>query len=140
MTTTAIFQPMLGVMALTAAVWFYLYAVRIPAMKMARRPVQTYTSPDRVTDILPEEANFPANNFRNLFELPVLFYALCLYLFVAGKVDAYYVNAAWVFFGFRAAHSVVHCTFNRVIIRFWLYCGGAVALFFMLFRAILDAF
>ena len=136
----AIFQPMLALMVLTAVVWVYLYAVRIPAMKRARRPVQTYTSPDKVIDTLPERANFPANNFKNLFELPVLFYALCLYLYVAGRVDIYYVYLAWTFFAFRVAHSAVHCTFNRVILRFWLYCAGAIALFVMLIRATIDAF
>ncbi|MEL7187853.1 MAG: MAPEG family protein [Pseudomonadota bacterium] len=139
MNPEAIFTPMLGLMALTAVVWVYLYLLRIPAMKKARKPVQTYTTPDTVIDALPPEANYPANNFKNLFELPVLFYALCLYLYVTGNVDAVHVYAAWAFFAFRVAHSVVHCTFNRVIVRFWLYCGGAVALFLMLFRALLDA-
>ena len=131
---------MLGVMALTAVVWVYLYAVRIPAMQKARKPAQTYTVPGTVTEHLPEEANYPANNFKNLFELPVLFYVLCLYLYVTNSVDALYVNAAWAFFAFRVAHSVVHCTYNRVIHRFALYCLGAAALFFMLIRAIVNAF
>lgn len=140
MDAAAIFQPMLGVMALTAVVWVYLYAVRIPAMRKARKPAQTYTVPNTVTEHLPEEANYPANNFKNLFELPVLFYVLCLYLYVTNSVDALYVYAAWAFFAFRVAHSVVHCTYNRVIHRFALYCLGAAAVFFMLVRAIVNAF
>lgn len=139
MNAEAIFQPMLGVMVLTALVWVYLYAVRIPAMRRARKPAQTYTVPDTVTEHLPEEANYPANNFKNLFELPVLFYALCLYLFVTNSVDALHVYTAWAFFVFRTAHSLVHCTYNRVIHRFALYSLGAAALFFMLIRAVINA-
>jgi len=70
----------------------------------------------------------------------VLFYALALYLFVAHEVDGVYVWAAWVFVVFRAAHSLVHSTFNLVILRFYLYLIAALALWFMLFRAALHYF
>ena len=135
-----IFGPMLGMMVLTAIVWFYLYAVRIPAMYRARLPAQTYTIPERTAQHLPEKVNYPANNLKNLFEVPVLFYALCLYLYVTGNADGTHVIAAWTFFAFRVAHSVVHCTVNIVIVRFYLYCGAALALWFMLVRAVINAF
>lgn len=140
MNAETIFQPMLLVMVLTVVVWVYLYAVRIPAMRKARKPAQTYTVPNTVTEHLPEEANYPANNFKNLFELPVLFYVLCLYLYVTNNVDAVYIYAAWAFFLLRAVHSLIHCTINRVIWRFASYCLGAAALFLMLIRAVISAF
>lgn len=136
MNSEMILQPVLAMMVLTAIVWVYLYARRIPAMKKAGKPVQAYTIPERVSEFLPEEVNFAANNFKNLFELPVLFYALCLFLYVTGQVDAVSVTAAWIFVGFRVLHSVIHCTFNIVMLRFYLYLGGALALWFMLGRAI----
>jgi hypothetical protein len=43
--------------------------------------------------------------------------------------------AAWVFAIFRVLHSVVHCTFNLVMLRFYLYLVSALALWFMLARA-----
>lgn len=137
MNNDLILQPMLGMMVLTAIVWFVLYAKRIPAMKKAGVPVQTYTTPDKTTDLLPETVNYPANNFKNLFELPVLFYGLCLFLFVTGAVDTSYVVAAWLFFAFRVLHSVVHCTSNVVMLRFYLYAAAALALWFMLGRAVI---
>ena len=140
MESSAIFQPMLALMLLTAIVWTWLYAVRIPAMRRARIAVQTYTTPDKVVEHLPEQANYPANNLKNLFELPVLFYALCLYLYVTGSVDALFVGAAWIFVALRAAHSAVHCTVNIVIVRFWLYFSAAIVLWFMLVRSLLNAF
>ena len=51
----------------------------------------------------------------------MLFYALTLYLFVTKQVDTLYVDAAWVFVAFRVLHSAVHCTFNLVMLRFYLY-------------------
>jgi len=135
-----ILQPFLAMMLVTAIVWVYLYARRIPAMKRARVPVQAYTSPEKVLELLPEEVNNPANNFKNLFELPVLFYGLCLFFYVTGRVDAVCVTAAWVFVGFRILHSIVQCTSNVVMLRFYLYLGGALTLWFMLGQAIVGSF
>ena len=137
MNPEAIFLPMLATMTLTAIVWFYMYARRIPAMRRARVSVQTYTTPDKVSEHLPDEVNYSANNLKNLFEVPILFYGLCLYLFVSGNVDTAYVVAAWLFFLFRAFHSIVHCTSNIVMLRFYLYAGAALALWFMLGRALI---
>jgi len=140
MNNELILQPMLGVMVLTAIVWFVLYARRIPAMKKARVPVQTYTTPDKVIGVLPDAVNYPAYNFNNLFQLPVLFYGLCLYLYLTGNVDTGYLVAAWAFFAFRVSHSFVHCTSNIVMLRFYLYAAGALALWFMLGRAVIGLF
>ena len=67
----------------------------------------------------------------------MLFYALVLYLFATQQVDATYVAAAWVFFGFRVLHSAMHCTLNIVNVRFALYLVSAIALWFMAIRAAL---
>lgn len=135
-----ILLPMLGMMVLTAVVWFVLYARRIPAMRKAGKPAQTYTTPDRSVELLPEEVSYPAYNFKNLFELPVLFYALCLYLYVTATADSVDVVAAWLFFLFRAVHSAIHCTVNIVMARFLAYSAAALALWFMLGRAVWGVF
>jgi hypothetical protein len=53
-------------------------------------------------------------------------------------VDAAYVNAGWIFAAFRALHSAVHCTFNLVLLRFWLYAISTAVLWFMVIRAALT--
>lgn len=136
MSNEFILLPMLGMMVLTAVVWFVLYAKRIPAMRRAGKPAQAYTTPDVVVGALPEEVSYPANNFKNLFELPVLFYALCLYLYVTATVGVADVIAAWLFLVFRIVHSAIHCTVNIVMARFLTYCAAALALWFMLGRAV----
>lgn len=136
MSNEFILLPMLGMMVLTAVVWFVLYARRIPAMRRAGKPAQAYTTPDKGAALLPEEVSYPANNFKNLFELPVLFYALCLYLYVTATVGVADVVAAWLFLVFRIVHSAIHCTVNIVIPRFAAYSAAALALWFMLGRAV----
>lgn len=138
MNAQEIFLPMLGMMTLTAVVWFHMYAKRLPAMRRAGLDAQAYATPGKIAEHLSEDVNNPANNFKNLFELPVLFYGLCFYLFLSGNVDAAYLIAAWLFFLFRVAHSIVHCTRNIVMLRFLLYSGAAFSLWFMLGRAVLN--
>ena len=36
---------------------------------------------------------------------------------------------------FRVLHSAVHCTFNLVILRFWLCLVASLAVWFLLARA-----
>jgi hypothetical protein len=79
----------------------------------------------------------PSEN-QNLFEMPVLFYALVLYLFATNQVDGAYVAVAWVFVAFRALHSAVHCTVNVVKLRFFLYLISTLALAYMACRAALT--
>ena len=130
-----IFIPFIGMLALTFVVWVYLYVRRISYTIRNRIHPQRLTTPEKGRALIPDEVNYPAYNLTNLFELPVAFYALCLYLYVTGNVDATYVAAAWIFFLLRVLHSIVHCTFNRVIVRFYLYALSALALWFMLGRA-----
>lgn len=68
----------------------------------------------------------------------MLSYALALYRFFTGQVDATYVHVAWVFVAFRALHSAVHCTFNLVMLRFYLYLIATLAAWFMVVRAALT--
>lgn len=42
-----------------------------------------------------------ADNFRNLFEVPVLFYALCAVLATAQNVASFFVVGAWVYVALR---------------------------------------
>ena len=72
-----------------------------------------------------------ADNFRNLFETPVLLYALVARAIAVSYVPPWLVMGAWCFFGLRIAHSLIHCTYNRVMHRlamFMLSFGFLVAL------------
>jgi hypothetical protein len=96
--------------------------------------------PCALAQLSPAAVSNPSDNLRNLFEIPVLFYALALYLFVTGQVDATYVSAAWIFVAFRALHSAVHCIFNLVMLRFYLYHIATLAMWFMIARVALTYF
>lgn len=135
----AIFAPFFATIFLTFLVWVYLYIRRISFMS-SRKLSPSDLSPTAFAELSPANVSNPSDNFKNLFEIPVLFYAIVLYLFATKQVDAVYVNAAWVFFVFRAFHSAVHCSFNLIILRFYLYLFSTIALWFMTARAALEYF
>ena len=54
-------------------------------------------------------------NLINLFEFPILFYAICVVLYVTGKVDTNFVVLAYWFVGLRVAHSLYHIFINGFI-------------------------
>lgn len=136
MKQTAIFGPFFVTIALTLAVWIYMYVRRI-AFINSRKLKPGELAPAKFAELSPPAVSNPSDNLKNLFEMPVIFYALVLYLFVTQQVDALYVDAAWVFAIFRIFHSAMHCTLNIVMIRFYLYAISAVALWFMAIRAAL---
>lgn len=139
MDQTAIFKPFLGTMILTLIVWVYMYSRRIPFI-MRSKLTPSQLSPMVFASLSPSQVSNPSDNLKNLFELPTIFYAVALYLYFTQQVDSVYVGAAWVFFGFQVLHSGVHCTFNFIPLRFWLYALSALALWFMVLRSAVGAF
>jgi hypothetical protein len=140
MPATAIFGPFLAMLLLTFAVWLLMYIRRLGFIRANKIEAQELTTPQRAAALIPEPVSYPAYNLQNLFELPVVFYAVCIYLYVVEQVDAVHVYAAWLFFGGRVVHSVIHCTRNVVMLRFLAYLVSAVALWFIVVRASLAYF
>jgi hypothetical protein len=139
MDQTAIFQPFIATMILTLAVWVYMYARRLTFIFSSGLAPKQMT-PSELARLSPPQVSTPSDNLKNLFELPTIFYAIVLYLFATHQVDAAYVNAAWAFFLFRALHSLVHCTFNFIPLRFSLYVISAGTVWFMVIRAAITIF
>jgi hypothetical protein len=140
MAQTAIFGPFFATMLLTLLVWIYMYIRRIRFITKNNIDPKDLAVPGALAQLSPAAVSNPSDNLKNLFEIPVLFYALALYLFVTGQVDVTYVSAAWIFVAFRTLHSAVHCTFNLVMLRFYLYLIATLAVWFMLARTVLKYF
>ena len=126
MQANAIFLPALAMVALTIAVWLRMYVARIGEMKRERiHPQAVATSAQMAARLTDTRA---ADNFRNLFELPVLFYLALVVAALSAQVNATTLALAWAFVGLRIVHSVVHCGYNKVMHRFRAYVLGGLAL------------
>lgn len=121
--------PMIAMVALTFVVWVRMFVVRVAEIK------QKKLSPNDLSDskqvALKLERVTAADNFRNLFELPVLFYTLCVNLLLTNQVDTLMLVGAWAFVLLRVAHSAIHLTYNDVMHRFQAYVVGGVCLYSM---------
>lgn len=126
-------------MLLTILVWFYMYYLRISFFIRNNVNPQSVSTTRQLRDIVPETTNTPSENLINLFELPVLYYAVCIYLFLTHNVDIIYLTLAYAFVLFRAGHSLVHCTYNQVMPRFYLYLLSSIILWIFILRAFISA-
>src|SRR5216684_3694808 len=127
MAQTAIFAPLFATVFLTLTVWVYMYIRRIAFIRGNKLKSSDLAVPGALAKLSSPVVSNPSDNLKNLFEIPVIFYALALYLFVTKQVDAIYLDAAWVFAAFRVMHSAIHCTINIVMLRFYLYLISTLA-------------
>ncbi len=136
-----IVYPVLATLLLHAIVWFVMVATRMKGFSQGEPvdPDQMRTR-GQVYPKLTGAAVYSSDNFNNLLEVPVIFYVLVGVLFLGGMVDALYVQLAWVFCIFRYLHSLVHCTYNKVMHRFLVYLVSTIAVWVMLGRALLSVF
>lgn len=121
-----IFHPVLAMAALTFVVWGRMFFSRIGQMKRERIPPQAVATSAQVGTRLTDSR--AADNFRNLFELPVLFYVVVMLLAILGLATSAALTLAWAFVALRVAHSAIHCTYNKVLHRFGVYLAGGLVL------------
>jgi hypothetical protein len=126
MDTKQIFLPALAMVALTFVVWIRMYVVRIGQMRRERIHPQSIATSAQVAQRLSDTR--ASDNFRNLFELPVLFYAALGAAALTGQITAPVLSLAWLFVALRALHSLIQCGYNKVMHRFYTYIAGALVL------------
>lgn len=76
----------------------------------------------------PDNVIKTSNNLTNQFETPVLFYVLCIALFVLNKVDGLALALAWGYAISRYVHAYVHNGSNYIPKRFLAFAFGGVML------------
>jgi hypothetical protein len=126
MNPALIFLPVLAQMLLTLLLYVALQgrkkrAVLRGEVDAARRALHEDAWPDEVRQV--------NNNIRNQFELPVLFYVLCLALF-ALQASGWLAQAlAWGFVASRIVHAWVHTRSNVVPLRRRVFIVGVLLVF-----------
>lgn len=126
----AIVIPFAGMLLLTLLVWLRMFQLRLGHIR--RTGIEPKSRAD--LDAFPPRAVAASNNFVNLFELPVLFYASVLALVVLNQADYIHVICAYGFLVFRVLHSLIHCTYNHIMQRFGVYAIASVFLWIIVVR------
>lgn len=125
----AILLPATAMVLLTGVVFVRLYRDRITEMRARRIHPQQMATAKQVAETMQNVAS--SDNFRNLFEVPVLFYTLCAFLAITQLTTMLLLACAWGYVALRVAHSYVHLTNNKVIRRFQLYFASTIVLYVM---------
>lgn len=112
----------LAMVLLAFAVGVALLVTRVREMR--RKGIQ----PQDIADSAKMASRFEnvrvSDNFRNLFEVPVLFLALAAIALATGYVPNWLVTCAWIFVILRVVHSLIHCTYNKVYHRLIVFLAG----------------
>lgn len=130
MNSNLIFFPVLAQIVLTLYVFILLAAAKKKAVRdgevnEARRSLHDDAWPSSVQKI--------NNNIRNQFEIPILFYVLCVVLWASNGVSIVSLIVASLFVVTRCFHVYVHTGSNFVPLRRKVYTVGFALVIVLLF-------
>jgi hypothetical protein len=130
----AVFVPMSVLALWTGCMVFMVGFSRIRAVKAGRVRRGAFR--------LGESADVPADvtvwnrNLMNLLEMPLLFYVVSIAFYVTHQVTPRVTKLAWIYLALRLAHSLVHVTSNRILVRLTSYAASNVVLLMLWIRFI----
>lgn len=119
----------IAMMLLTTLVALRMVTARLREGKAKQLRQRDYATSRHMAAVLEDVQ--AADNYRNLFEAPVLFYLLCVLLLVTHQASAVFAALAWGFVASRYVHSYIHCTYNKVRHRFYAFLLSCAILVLM---------
>jgi len=133
---SAIYYPMFAMFLLTFTVMLRNVQVRLGAVtkgELANEYFELFQGGQPSEPVLKT-----ANNLRNLFEFPVLFYVVLLVAMLLNRIETVVLALAWLYVGLRIGHSLVHLTLNKVPVRFAFYFASNVVLLCLWVRVAIE--
>lgn len=132
-----IFAPAIALVLWSLLMLGWLAVTRLPAMSRAGISLATLVGGRGVDleGVVPDRVNWKSHNYAHLMEQPTLFYATVVILGVVGEGHGVNLQLAWAYVVIRIAHSVVQSVWNRVAVRFTLFCAATLALLLLAINA-----
>ncbi len=122
-----ILWPTFAMVALVLVVWCAMVVQRLRHLKN-NPPATADMATASATTRYFEVAESASGNLRNLFEMPVLFFAIVPLLMGTRQAGVAQVLLAWIFVGLRALHSWVHIGRGDMRKRFRIYFASVIIL------------
>ena len=126
MRNPAVLYPMFAL-----AAWTLLVLLLIPfarARSARRREIDIDDFKYGESPAVPPAVSIPNRNYMNLLELPMLFYVVCIVLYVTAGASTTAIALAWAYVVLRVIHSLIHLSYNRVVHRLAAFTASNVAL------------
>ena len=137
MSLYSLVYPMAALVGLTFAVMMLLLIGRIEAVRGKKVPASFYRLIQG--DKEPKRLAAISRNYQNLYEAPLLFYAVCILIIALNRIDDSFVYLAWAFVGLRVLHSFIHIFYNHVLHRLAAYATSIAVLIAMWIRLAFSA-
>jgi len=119
MTSTPFFWPAFTLVLLTFCVMVRMLTSRIAQMKANKIHPQTISTSAELAARIPDTR--ASDNFRNLFETPVMFYAGMVFAQLTQPGNTVLLAFAWLYVLLRIIHSLIQCSYNKVMHRFYVF-------------------
>ncbi len=132
-----ILLPTFALVALIFVVWLVLFVQRFGHIKRNPPRKEDFDTGEAAMRYF-EPVEMPANNLRNLFEMPVLFFALVPLLMITHHANHLQVLLAWIYVALRVVHSVIHIFVRKVQTRFMVYLVSCIVLSVMWIGFVID--
>ena len=125
--TTAILWPTIALVLLIQTVWFTLLWRRFGHIAAHPPTTADFAHAGSVARYF-RPVERPAHNLANLFEMPMLYFALIPLVMLTAHASMTQVVMAWLFVGLRAWHSFLHIGTNPIRLRARVYIGSCAVL------------
>ena len=120
-----IFHPLIGMVVLTLLVAIRLLYFAINSTLTGKVHIKQF----RIYDgEFPKYFQSARQHYKNMFEMPILFYILCILLIINNNYTQFDVIIAWGFVLFRVLHSLARIPNRDVNLRFGLFAGSFIML------------
>jgi hypothetical protein len=126
MRNPALLYPMFALAAWTLVVLLLIPITRTRSARRREIVIDDFKYGE--SSAVPPAVSIPNRNYMNLLELPMLFYVVCIVLYVTAGASTMAIALAWAFVVLRVAHSLIHLSYNRVIHRLAAFTASNVAL------------
>ena len=125
-----ILGPVVALVAWSLIMMVWMFLTRFPAMKRKGISLKGRVGSrgGALDGVVEDQVQWKAHNYNHLMEQPTLFYAVAFALALMDFGGGINLILAWLYVGFRVAHSLVQATTNVVRIRFLLFLGGSFCL------------
>jgi len=126
MRNPAVLYPMFALAAWTLVVLLLIPIARTRSARRREIVIDDFKYGE--SPAVPPAVSIPNRNYMNLLELPMLFYVVCIVLYLTAGTSTATIALAWVFVVLRIAHSLIHLTYNRVVHRLAAFTASNLAL------------
>jgi hypothetical protein len=126
MNPVSILPPVFALVIWTACVMVFMLITRVRAVRGREIRLSDFKYGESAA--VSPQTGLPNKNYANLLQLPLLFYFVCLLLYLTSDITMLMVTLAWTYVGLRVVHSLIHLTYNHVFHRFIPFALSCVVL------------